>query len=296
MEQVLKIHTLQTFDFDTCRTQDLEVLICEEGSSPKHDCLITYAVTVLQFPTLVKGSISSISEDLSKLAQKNKLLYINDNEDAFLAPRYPRGILIVLEGPDGVGKSSHVKRIAEKLPNVETLTFPERSSAYGKLIRRILSSDEVIDRQMLNTLFILNRFDKKSLIDWWLWKGKTIIVDRYSISNIAYQLAQNWGESWTNCIEISNKLDKLESGFLNNPRANKTIILLEESEVCMKRVKQRGEPMDHDERKGIIFSECLNHAYRLCAESIPDCIKVEGHGRSFEEINDDIVRRISTDL
>lgn len=82
---------------------DIEVLVCGEDSSPEYDTLITYAICVLHLPTMIKGNVS---EQLRKLEYTN-LLYINDNN--FLIPGKQPGKLIVVEGPDGVGKTTQVK-------------------------------------------------------------------------------------------------------------------------------------------------------------------------------------------
>jgi len=108
-------------------------------------------------------------------------------------------MLVVLEGLDGAGKSTQVKRLREYLESlfgdIEYIHFPRYDApVYGSLISRFLRGDfgsnAAVHPQLVALLFAEDRHGaapqmKRSLCD-----GKTVLLDRYVYSNIAYQCAK----------------------------------------------------------------------------------------------------------
>ena len=105
-------------------------------------------------------------------------------------------MLIVLEGLDGAGKSTQVKRLKEYLTSkgvtLRYLHFPRYDSPlYGELIGKYLRGDfgsiEQVHPQIVALLFALDRMDAAATIKEWLAAGDCVLLDRYVYSNIAYQ-------------------------------------------------------------------------------------------------------------
>ena len=108
-------------------------------------------------------------------------------------------MLIVLEGLDGAGKSTQVKKLKtyleEVCPDLEYIHFPRYDApVYGDLIGRFLRGDfgsnESVHPQLVALLFAEDRhgaapFRKKALAE-----GRFVLLDRYVYSNIAYQCAK----------------------------------------------------------------------------------------------------------
>ena len=95
-------------------------------------------------------------------------------------------MLVVVEGLDGSGKSTQVRRLKEYLENtvgeLEYIHFPRYDAeVYGELISRFLRGD---------LLFAEDRRDASATIRGWLEEGRTVLLDRYVYSNIAYQCAK----------------------------------------------------------------------------------------------------------
>lgn len=105
-----------------------------------------------------------------------------------------RGLLIVFEGLDRVGKSTQVQLLEEALikmgHNVVNQRFPDRTTQTGKILNDILTNTKNMDIKASHLLFSFNRWEKMDdMYNTLLKEGKTIIVDRYAFSGIAYSVA-----------------------------------------------------------------------------------------------------------
>jgi dTMP kinase len=108
-------------------------------------------------------------------------------------------MLIVLEGLDGAGKSTQVKKLREYLTErfgeLEYIHFPRYDApVYGDLIGRFLRGDfgtnETVHPQLVALLFAEDRHGAAPEIRAALEAGKVVLLDRYVYSNIAYQCAK----------------------------------------------------------------------------------------------------------
>lgn len=108
-------------------------------------------------------------------------------------------MLIVLEGLDGAGKSTQVRKLKEYLTErcgeLEYIHFPRYDApVYGDLISRFLRGDfganDAVHPQLVALLFAEDRHGAAPLIREALEEGKTVLLDRYVYSNIAYQCAK----------------------------------------------------------------------------------------------------------
>lgn len=108
-------------------------------------------------------------------------------------------MLVVLEGLDGAGKSTQVKKLREyleqKCPSLVYIHFPRYDApVYGDLISRFLRGDfgsnETVHPQLVALLFAEDRHGAGPVIKKALEEGKTVLLDRYVYSNIAYQCAK----------------------------------------------------------------------------------------------------------
>ena len=108
-------------------------------------------------------------------------------------------MLIVLEGLDGAGKSTQVKMLREYLqkrfPELEYIHFPRyEAPVYGDLISRFLRGEfgdnTQVHPQLVALLFAEDRHGAAPIMKEALAAGKTVLLDRYVYSNIAYQCAK----------------------------------------------------------------------------------------------------------
>ena len=107
------------------------------------------------------------------------------------------GCLIVFEGIDGCGKSTQLRRLAERmraagLPLHETKEPTDRP--IGRLLRQFLEGKERTDARAMAMLFAADRLDHLvNEADGLVAKvqgGGHILSDRYYLSSYAYQSAQ----------------------------------------------------------------------------------------------------------
>ena len=119
--------------------------------------------------------------------------------DIFAKTIHPNLMLVVLEGLDGAGKSTQVKKLRKYLESVcgdlEYIHFPRYDSpVYGDLISRFLRGDfgsiDSVHPQLVALLFAEDRHGAAEGIKSRLAEGKAVLLDRYVYSNIAYQCAK----------------------------------------------------------------------------------------------------------
>ena len=115
-------------------------------------------------------------------------------------------MLVVLEGLDGAGKSTQVKKLRAYLEsvfgNLEYIHFPRYDSpVYGDLISRFLRGDfgsnETVHPQLVALLFAEDRHGAAPEMKKVLAAGGSVLRDRYVYSNISYQ-----------CAKLSNKAER----------------------------------------------------------------------------------------
>ena len=108
-------------------------------------------------------------------------------------------MLVVMEGLDGAGKSTQVKLLRDYLTartgDLEYIHFPRYDApVYGDLIGRFLRGDfgsnETVHPQLVALLFAEDRHGAAPAMRKALEAGKTVLLDRYVYSNIAYQCAK----------------------------------------------------------------------------------------------------------
>lgn len=98
------------------------------------------------------------------------------------------GRFIVLEGPDGSGKSTQAERLATRLDGV--LTRQPGGTRIGQSIRAMLldpSEDQLSDRAEALLMAADRAQHVAELIAPALGDGRHVVCDRYSYSSVAYQ-------------------------------------------------------------------------------------------------------------
>ncbi|XP_015910377.1 thymidylate kinase [Parasteatoda tepidariorum] len=122
-----------------------------------------------------------------------------------------RGALIVFEGCDRVGKSTHTKLLSDALKEddikVETLQFPDRSTVIGGIINKYLTGSEEIEDHAVHLLFSANRWEAVPKMLQLLNSGVNLIVDRYAYSGVAFSYAKK-GLSFSWCKQSDVGLPK----------------------------------------------------------------------------------------
>lgn len=104
-----------------------------------------------------------------------------------------RGRFIVLEGPDGAGKSLQAARLAADLRargHIVTMTREPGGTPLGELIREILLARDEIPRSPASQALLFNAARGqlvRDVIGPALERGETVVCDRSADSTVAYQ-------------------------------------------------------------------------------------------------------------
>ncbi len=169
------------------------------------------------------------------------------------------GKLVAIEGGDGAGKTTQVRRVADFLrgvaPNREVVATREPSDgAIGRLIRATLTEREVApglgvvapDPVTFALLYAADRADHLTRVVLpALARGALVLTDRYIASSIAYQgaaLAAHAGGG-------RRMMDWVAALNANFPPADLLVVLDVRPEVARARLAARGGALDVLERQ-----------------------------------------------
>lgn len=141
-------------------------------------------------------------------------------------------MFIVLEGLDGAGKSTQIRKLRELLTargiESEYVHFPRFDApVFGELIARFLRGElgsvESVDPYIVALLFAGDRADMAPQIRAWQAEGKVVIVDRYVYSNIGYQCAKLTTEQER--MRLKEWILDTEYSYYNIPRPDISLFL-----------------------------------------------------------------------
>ena len=141
-------------------------------------------------------------------------------------------MLVVLEGLDGAGKSTQVRRFREYIAQTsgepEYIHFPRMDTGvHGKLIARFLKGDfgkvDQVHPQLVALLYAEDRRNALPEIRSALDAGRTVLLDRYVCSNIAYQCAKTHDKAEADTLR--QWILDTEYGDFGLPKPDLTIFL-----------------------------------------------------------------------
>ena len=166
-----------------------------------------------------------------------------------------RGALIAFEGLDQSGKQTQTDALAASLAAAglacERLSFPDYATAIGTELHRALHGHRDYAPDVMQLLYVANRYETRARIEGWLAAGRTIVCDRYTASTIAYGEAQGLDSRWLADIQR----------FL--PPADLTILLDIDPTVA---VERKAIDRDRYERDLDLLTR-VRHSYRSQASS-----------------------------
>lgn len=108
--------------------------------------------------------------------------------------------LIAIEGLDQSGKQTQAERLAEALKErgrrVELLSFPDYKTHIGMEIEKALHHEREYDPDVMQLLYIANRYEYRPKIEELLARQFVVVCDRYLASSIAYGEAFGLDPEW----------------------------------------------------------------------------------------------------
>jgi dTMP kinase len=212
--------------------------------------------------------------------------------------------LFVIEGVDGAGKSTQIKLLKEyfsgKGYSCEYLHFPRTEAPYfGELIARFLRGEfgslNEVDPYIVAMIYAGDRKDASDMIGNWLKKGKIVLLDRYTYSNLAYQCAKLSDPKAQN--DLMKWILSLEFDHFGIPQPDLNIFLdvpfsftegkLLNTRQGSDRTYLNGSKDIHEE--SLVFQKKVRDLYLKVAKSdnrlaVVDCSNADGVMRTPDEI------------
>ncbi len=202
-----------------------------------------------------------------------------------------RGAFISLEGPEGCGKSTQVKRLEGRLKEAGMPVLCTREpggTKTGELIRDILQHDKAVEKLVPEAellLFLASRAQLvRQVILPALETGTWVISDRYMDSTVAYQgYGRNFGPERVMTF----------NAFAVGPAIPDLTLLLDlDVKTGYERMEARnratGGQHDRMERENAEFHERMRAGYLELARRMPDRIRVIQADASPEKVADAI--------
>ena len=178
---------------------------------------------------------------------------------------------IVVEGSEGVGKSSQIKIIERYLIDNKIeyiLTREPGGTSFGESIRDIILNDDNNTEELTDSLlFYASRYENyKKIILPALDAGKTVVCDRYHYSTLVYQGIVGNNSSVKAIHEI---FDAIYSKMIDH-----IIYLYTTPRESFKRISKRSVT-DKFERRGLSYLEDLSNAYELVFNGMKNITKID---------------------
>ena len=116
-----------------------------------------------------------------------------------------RGLLIAFEGLDQSGKQTQAERLRDRLVEadreVRLLSFPAYETPIGAEIRLALDGGREWGADVMQLLYIANRYEARPMIERELAQGTVLVCDRYVASSIAYGETQGLDAEWLRDVQ-----------------------------------------------------------------------------------------------
>src|SRR5262245_32445 len=110
------------------------------------------------------------------------------------------GSLIVFEGLDQSGKQTQGEMLRDRLKaegrRSRLVSFPDYGTSIGEEIARALQGEREYGPDVMQLLYVANRYERKPDLERWLEGGLVLVCDRYMASSVAYGEAQGLDAAW----------------------------------------------------------------------------------------------------
>src|SRR5262245_1432647 len=111
-----------------------------------------------------------------------------------------RGYLIAFEGLDQSGKQTQAELLRDRLKTEghksRLVSFPDYGTSIGEEIARALQGEREYGPDVMQLLYVANRYERKPDLHRWLDGGLVLVCDRYTASSVAYGEAQGLDPAW----------------------------------------------------------------------------------------------------
>ena len=192
------------------------------------------------------------------------------------------GYLIAFEGLDQSGKQTQAELLRDQLKQEghksRLVSFPDYGTSIGEEIARALQGERDYGPDVMQLLYIANRYELKADMTGWLAGGTVLVCDRYLASSIAYGEAQGLDPEWLADVQR----------FL--PKPDLTILLDIAPETA---VQRKAAGRDRYERDLALLSR-VRASYRRQADE-HEWLRLDGE-RPRDAVSADVITAVETRL
>ena len=191
-----------------------------------------------------------------------------------------KGLFIVMEGPDGSGKTTQINLLKEYLEEAGyecLITREPGGTVIGEEIRQLILNPEHKEMSPVTEMLLYAASRAQlvhEVIGPALEEGKIVISDRFVDSSIVYQgIARKLGISTVSAVNAPGIGIYRPDG----------IFFIDLSEAEGLRRKKAQKNLDRMEQEGIDFHHMVSEGYRKVLSGRPEVMKIDG-GRSIDTI------------
>ncbi len=203
-----------------------------------------------------------------------------------------KGVFITFEGPEGGGKSTQIRLLAEVLQShgrEVILTREPGGTPAGEMIRNLLQHDAAGENLCAAAETLLFSASRAQLVQEVivpaLARGAIVLCDRFADSTTAYQ---GYGRGFD-----PDDLARLHAFALGHHWPDVTLLLDLPVEVGFARIQARKEDgsitLDRMEREARDFHVRVAEGFRLLAARYPDRFRVLDATRPAEQVHADVL-------
>ncbi|MDE1855037.1 MAG: dTMP kinase [Candidatus Micrarchaeota archaeon] len=202
-----------------------------------------------------------------------------------------RGILIAVEGADGVGKHTQVTMLNERLKDegysTKLYSFPDYESDFGRILKRNLVGVKVVNNKTSFLTYLADMTEKAGKIEMDVEAGNAVVLDRYLFSTVAY------GTTFGFDYEDAKMVERIFA--LPQPDVVLYIDMPVETSMVWKNAQRSLEKEDADryERNRAVQEKVRAIYEKLMEESFMASrwVKIDG-GKSKEEVHEAIMKAV----
>lgn len=191
-----------------------------------------------------------------------------------------KGLFIVMEGPDGSGKTTQINLLKEYLEEAGyecLITREPGGTVIGEEVRQLILNPEHKEMSPVTEMLLYAASRAQlvhEVIGPALEDGKIVISDRFVDSSIVYQgIARNLGISTVSAVNAPGIGIYRPDG----------IFFIDLSEAEGLRRKKEQKKLDRMEQEGIDFHHMVSEGYRKVLSGRPEVMKIDG-GKSIDII------------
>ena len=204
-----------------------------------------------------------------------------------------KGILISFEGSEGCGKSTQIRRIADRLEAIDhcdvVVTREPGGTEIGEEIRHLLmhsASNAAMHPETELLLFAASRAQLvRELILPCVKEGKMVLCDRFLDSTTVYQgVARQIAE---------DPVTQINDFAVGDIVPDLTVVIDLPAEIGLERIKHRISDMpDRMEKENVSFYAKVREGYLILARSLPDRFLVVDGSKMPNEIEEEIWQEV----